>query len=93
MPFKLNFSVFIFLNFKFEYFFGNYIQLGTNMKTQYKSEIEQTNINQSQQEIDNAWELLFEHLRSCEDWGNGCRVIKEDFIGLGKKEFIIIPLR
>jgi hypothetical protein len=49
-------------------------------------------IEQAPQEIDKAWELLYRHLEGCEDWGNGCKVIKEDFIELGKKEFLIIPL-
>lgn len=51
------------------------------------------NIQQSQQEINKSWELLFEHLRGCEDWSNGCRVIKDDFIEFGKKEFVIIPIK
>jgi hypothetical protein len=49
-------------------------------------------ISQNNDEIIKSWELLYEHLQGCEDWGNGCKVIKKDFIELGKEEFIIIPI-
>jgi hypothetical protein len=47
---------------------------------------------QTEEEINRAWELLYKHLQSCEDWGNGQRVEKQEFIEIGKKEFIIIPI-
>ena len=47
-------------------------------------------IIQTEEEIQQAWELLLAHVRGCEDWGNGCRVDGEAFIRIGKKEFIVI---
>ena len=49
------------------------------------------NIKQTPQQINEAWELLYEHLQGCYSWGDK-NVTKEDFIELGKKEFIIIPI-